>query len=111
MAPVRNLGFGLDISREQARCRSAYTKMGKRTDQWNEMKGIVIKRLKTCSGSGPKVLRTVVLGHDRVPGAHFHVVAGTEEIKVWKWAQAHCSKGSTYLDLACFWELDRECII
>ena len=58
--------------------------MGKRVDQLNEMKGIVIKYLKTRSGSGPKVLRTVMLDHDRVPGTHFHFVAGTEETKVWK---------------------------
>ena len=57
--------------------------MGKKyEDRWNEMKGMAIEHLKSCSGSDPKVLRTVVLDHDRISGAHFHFVAGMEEVEV-----------------------------
>ena len=78
--------------------------MGKHADQWNEMKGIVIEHLKTCSGSGPKLLRTVVLDRDRVPRTHFYFIAGTEGIEVWKWVQADCSKGNACVDLARSWD-------
>ena len=54
----------------------------KSEDQWNEMKELAIEHLKSCSGPGPKVLRTVVLDHDRMSGMHFHSVARMEEIQV-----------------------------
>lgn len=54
----------------------------KSEDQWNEMKELAIKHLRSCSGSGPKVLRTVVLDHDRMSGMHFDSVARMEEIRV-----------------------------
>ena len=46
------------------------------------MKGMAIEHLKNCSGSDPKVLRTIVLDHDRMSGTHFHFVAGMEEVEV-----------------------------
>lgn len=60
-------------------------KVGKESEaRWNEMKEMAIEHLKSCSGTGPKVLRTVVLDHDRMSGTHFDSVARTEEIQVWK---------------------------
>jgi hypothetical protein len=84
IAPVCDLGFGPEFFQEQARYRSAYReKMAKRSeDRWNEMKRLAIDHLRSCSGSGPKTLRTVILNHDRMSGMHFHSVARMEEIKV-----------------------------
>ena len=84
VVPVCNLGFSLEYFREQARYRSAYReKMEKRSeDRWNEMKQLAIEHLKSCSGSGPKLLRTVILDHDRMSGMHFNSVARVEEIHV-----------------------------
>ena len=53
-------------------------------DRWNEMKEMGIEHLRSCSGPGPKVLRTVVLDHDRMSGMHLNSVARMEEIQVWK---------------------------
>lgn len=84
IVPICNLGFGLELFQEHARYRTAYReKMEKKSeDQWNEMKELAIKHLRSCSGSGPKVLRTVVLDHDRMSGMHFDSVARMEEIRV-----------------------------
>ena len=85
MAPAYDLGFGLEHLQEQVRDGTTYKeKMEKETeDRWNEMKEMAIEHLKSCSGPGPKVLRTVVLDHDRMSGLHFHSTARTEEIQVW----------------------------
>ena len=79
------MGFGVELFQEQARDGAAYReKMGKESeDRWNEMKEMAIEHLKNCSGPGPKVLRTVVLDHDRMSGMHFHSMARTEEVQVW----------------------------
>lgn len=84
IVPVCNLGFSLEFFQEQARYRSAYReKMEKRSeDRWNEMKQMAIEHLRSCSSSGPKVLRTVILDHDRMSGMHFHSIARMEEIQV-----------------------------
>lgn len=79
-APVCSLGFNPGHSQEHALRRSE--RREKYGDRWNEMKQMAIEHLRSCSGSGPKVLRTVVLDHDKVSGTHFHFVAGTEEIRV-----------------------------
>jgi len=85
MAPVYDLRLGLEHIQEQVRDGSAYKeKMEKETeDRWSEMKEMAIEHLKSCSGPGPKVLRTVVLDHDRMSGMHFRSTARTEEIQVW----------------------------
>jgi len=84
IVPVCNLGFSLEFFQEQARYRSAYReKMEKRSDdRWNEMKQMATEHLRSCSGSGPKVLRTIVLDHDRMSGMHFNSVARMEEVRV-----------------------------
>jgi len=80
------MGFIPDIFEEQARYQKAYReKMVKKSeDRWNEMKEMAIDHLKTCSGSSPKMLRTVVLDHDRMSGMHFHSGARIEEIQICK---------------------------
>ena len=82
--PLCNLG--LEAFLEQVECQSTYReRMGKKSeDRWNELKEMAIEHLKSCSGSGPKVLRTVVLDHDRMSGMHFNSVPRVEEIEVWK---------------------------
>ena len=51
-------------------------------DRWNEMKQMAIEHLESCSGSGPKVLRTIMLDHDGTSGMHFDSAARTEETQV-----------------------------
>jgi len=76
----------LELSQEQVRDGGAYReKVEKQSeDRWNEMKEMAVEHLKSCSGPSPKVLRTVVLDHDRMSGMHFHSTARTEDIQVWK---------------------------
>lgn len=82
--PVCNLRFGLEFFQEQARYRSAYREtMEKRSEnRWSEMKQLAIEHLRSCFSSDPKVLRTIVLDHDRTSGMHFHSVARMEETYV-----------------------------
>ena len=84
MVPFCNLGLTLECFREQARYQKAFReKMEKKSeDQWNEMKQLAAEHLRSCSSSGPKLLRTIVLDHDRMSGMHFHSVANMEELEV-----------------------------
>jgi len=84
IGPFCGLGFSLELFREQARWQIAHKEKMEKVykDQWNEMKQLAVEHLRSCSGSAPKVLRTVVLDHDRMSGMHFHSVAETEEIQV-----------------------------
>ena len=43
-----------------------------------------IEHLKTCSGTGPKVLRTVVLDRRGISETSFRLQTRIEEIQVWK---------------------------
>jgi len=86
VVPICNMGFSPEVFEEQARYQNACKeKMRKKSeDRWNEVRDMAIEHLKTCSGSGPKVLRTVSLDHDALSGMHFHSGARIEEIQVWE---------------------------
>jgi hypothetical protein len=75
--PVCNFGFSLEDFQEQFRYQRERSEV-----RWNEMKQLSIEHLRSCSGPGPKVLRTIILDHDRMSGMHFHSVARMEEIRV-----------------------------
>jgi len=81
---ICNMASSPEAAEEQVRCQNAHReKLKKKSEeQWNEMKEMAIEHLKTCSGSGSKVLRTVVLDHDTMSGMHFNSGARIEEIQI-----------------------------
>lgn len=84
--PICDLELELEVFQVQAQHRSSYGEvMEKKIEgRWNEMKVIALDHLKSCSGPGPKVLRTAVVNHNRASEIHSPPVARMEEIQVCK---------------------------
>ena len=97
--PVCNLGLEQGALQEQAWSQKVH---GERyVDRWSKVKEMAIQQIKSRSGSGPTVLKTVMLDHCRMPETYFHPAMGMEDISCRlgsERVQANCSaRASTYV--------------